>query len=76
LSYLSSAIHKKGGTKRYDKVLQRIGRLKEKYTQIARFYQIQVEEKDGLVCRITWDYLKEQSDQRFSGAYFFAHRPL
>ena len=70
LSYLSKAIHKKGCTKRYDKVLQRIGRLKEKYKQIARFYQITVEEKDGLAYRISWNYLKEQSDQRFSGTYF------
>lgn len=70
LKYLSQSIHKKGCTKRYDKVLQRIGRLKEKYQQIARFYQIRIEEKDGLACRISWEYLKEQSDQRFSGAYF------
>lgn len=70
LSHFSKSIHKKGCTKRYDKVLQRIGRLKEKYKQIARFYQIHVEEKDGLASRITWEYLKEQSDQRFSGAYF------
>ena len=70
MQYIAKAIHNKGCTKRYDKVLQRIGRLKEKYQQIARCYQIQVEEKDGQACRITWEYLKEQSDQRFSGAYF------
>ena len=29
-----------------------------------------VEEKDGLACRISWEYLKEQSDKRFSGGYF------
>ncbi len=70
LSFFAKSIHKKGCTKRYDKVLERVGRLKEKYKQIARFYQIQVEEKDGLACRITWDYMKEQSNQRFSGTYF------
>ena len=70
LSYLSTSIHKKGYTKRYDKVLDRIGRLKEKYKRIARFHQIHVEEKDGPACRITWEYLKEQADQRFSGVYF------
>jgi transposase len=70
LSYLSKAIHKKDCTKRYDKVLERIGRLKQKYSRIARFYQIHVEEKDGLACRVSWEYLKEQSDQRFSGGYF------
>jgi len=67
---LSKSIHKKGCTKRWDKVLQRIGRLQEKYKQIARFYQIDVEERDGLASRISWSYLKEQSDERFSGAYF------
>ncbi len=70
LSALSKSIHKKGGTKRYDKVLLRLGRLKEKYKQIARFYQIHVEERDGFAIRVTWDYLKEQAEQRFSGAYF------
>ncbi|OQX96321.1 hypothetical protein B6I21_01310 [candidate division KSB1 bacterium 4572_119] len=70
LNYLAKSIHKKGCTKRYDKVLERVGRLKEKYKQISRFYQIHVEEKNGLACRITWEYLKEQADKRFSGAYF------
>lgn len=70
LTHIARSIRKKGCTKRYDKVLVRIGRLKEKYKQIARFYQIEVEEKDGLACRIRWQYVKEQSDKRFSGAYF------
>ncbi len=70
LIHIAKSIHKKGCTKRYGKVLERIGRLKEKYKQIARYYQIQVEEKDALACRISWNYLQEQSDQRFSGAYF------
>ena len=70
LSCISKAIHKKGGTKRYNKVLERLGRLKEKYQKIARFYQIQVEERDGYACRVSWNYLKEQSDQWFSGTYF------
>lgn len=70
LKQLSKSIHKKGCTKRWDKVNERIGRLKEKYKQIARFYQIEVEERDGRANRITWEYFKEQADQRFSGDYF------
>jgi hypothetical protein len=70
LTHIATSIHKKGCTKRYDKVLERIGRLKEKYNQIARYYQIQVEEKDALACRISWKYLQYQADQRFSGSYF------
>jgi hypothetical protein len=70
LTHIAKSIRKKGCTKRYDKVLLRIGRLKEKYKQIARYYQIHVQEKDALACRISWKYLQEQSDQRFSGSYF------
>ena len=70
LIHLSKSIHKKGCTKRYDKVLEKIGRLKQKYPQIARFYHIHVEERDALASRITWEYLHEQSDERFSGTYF------
>lgn len=70
LNLIAKSIHKKGGTKRWDKVLERIARLKEKYKQVARFYQIHVEERDKLAIRVTWEHLKEQSDQQFSGAYF------
>jgi len=45
---LSKSIHKKCCTKRWDKVLQRISQLQEKYKQSARFYQIDVEERDCL----------------------------
>ena len=70
LIHLSKSIHKKGCVKRYDKVLEKVGRLKEKYARIARFYQIHVEERDALASKITWEYLKEQSDERFSGTYY------
>lgn len=70
LKHLSKSIHKKGCTKRYDKVLEKIGRLKEKYRSISRFYHIQVGEMDGLAKGITWEYMKEQSDKRFSGGYY------
>ena len=70
LTQIAKSTRKKGGTKRWDKVLKRIGRLQEKYKQISRFYEIDVEERNGLASRVTWTYLKEQADQRFSGDYF------
>jgi len=70
LARIAKSTRKKGGTKRWDKVLKRIGRLQEKYKQIARFYEIDVEERNGLASRVTWTYLKDQADQRFSGDYF------
>jgi len=70
LEVISAAIHKKGGMKRYRKVVERIGRAKEKYKQIARYYDISVEERNGVATEMSWEYRKEESDQRFSGSYF------
>jgi transposase len=71
LTRIVQSIHKKGGIKNYQKVCERIGRLREKYPRIAHYYAIAVEEKNGFADKITWQYEKKQeSDQRFSGTYY------
>ena len=66
-----ASISKKGGTKKYDKVLRRIGRLQEKYAPIAQYYEINVTHKDQLVTAIEWKFAKqEKAEERFSGSYF------
>jgi len=47
LQSLHDGLAKKGATKRYDKVLERIGRLKEKYARAAQHYDIQVEQAEN-----------------------------
>jgi transposase len=42
LSQLNEGLHKKGCTKRYDKVLERIGRLKQTHSRVANDYRIDV----------------------------------
>ncbi|RPI72369.1 MAG: IS1634 family transposase [Desulfobacteraceae bacterium] len=56
LAKTRDALHKKSGTKKYDKVLEKIGRLKEKYRRVARRYEIRVEKDDqsGNISDITW----------------------
>jgi transposase len=56
LQSLSDGLSKKGTTKRYDKVLERIGRLKEKYRRAAQHYEIRVEhdEQSGKATVIHW----------------------
>jgi hypothetical protein len=70
LKTISKSIHKKGCTKNYQKVCERIGRLRERYSRISHYYNIIVEEKNGLANRITWQYIKDQADQNFSGSYY------
>jgi transposase len=57
LQSLHEGLSKKGATKRYDKVLERIGRLKEKYRRAAQHYDIRVEhnEADGKATAIYWE---------------------
>lgn len=67
-----SALSKKGGTKKYKKVIERIGRLKERYSKIAQYYEIEVIEGDkGNAKEIKWAMKKqEKAKERFSGSYF------
>lgn len=46
LTQIQTALSRKGGTKKYEKVLEKIGRLKEKYRRVARRYEILVEKDD------------------------------
>lgn len=46
LQGLADGLHKKGTTKRYEKILERIGRLKEKYARAAQHYDICVTQDD------------------------------
>ncbi|MFZ0258199.1 MAG: transposase [Gammaproteobacteria bacterium] len=43
LQQLATGLHKKGTVKRYEKVLERLGRLKQKYARAAQYYDVTVE---------------------------------
>ena len=64
LHKVQNALTKKHGTKRYDKVLEKIGRLKERFKRVARRYEISVvkDDKKSLAMAIQWAR-KEQPDQ-------------
>jgi transposase len=57
-----NALELRNGTKRYDKVIERIGRLKEKYKLVSHTYKVIVA-KDSETDRaknITWSHKKEE----------------
>jgi len=71
LKYAAESLHKKRGTKRYSKVLERIGRIKERHARVAYFYDITVKHHNGIVTEISWKIKDEQKmDDRFSGTYY------
>jgi transposase len=70
LSRLRASLGKKGGIKKYEKVIERIGRIKERYSRIAHFYDITVKEKDGEAVEIYWKIKDSKKlETNFSGAY-------
>jgi len=72
LQSLADGLQKKGATKRYDKVLERIGRLKEKFATAAQYYEITVtqDEASGMATAIQWRRLdKPHSQASHPGVY-------
>lgn len=72
LKRASEALSKKGGTKSYDKVVERIGRLKERHKRISSYYDIEVQPNTtgSKAESITWELKEHKLNQRFQGAYY------
>ena len=68
LTEVRNALSKKHGTKKYDRVLEKIGRLKERYRRVARRYEISVEKDDKSANAIHIDWRMKQIDDT-SGYY-------
>ena len=68
---VNEGIHKKGGTKRLDKVNQRLGRLKEKYHSVHRYYDIVITD-DGkrTATSISCRHKTGEDPDKKAGIYF------
>lgn len=71
LTDLRDGLKAKGKIKALEKVQQKIGRLREKYSRLAQYYNIDVTpHADGINAEnITWTYDSDKIDQSFSGTY-------
>jgi transposase len=66
-----AALHKKGGTKKIDKVWERIGRYKERHRQVSGSYKIRVAEKQGKATAIDWERSESKANlDKSKGIYF------
>lgn len=71
LQSIRASLFKKGGTKRVDKVWQRIGRAKEKHSRVAGLYQITDKQENGKVTDLHWERLnKPEKEEQAKGVYF------
>ena len=72
LSHLESGLKIKKRLKKYDKVLEKIGRLKQKYARVSGLYEIDVvkNEDTGNASKIEWNRkTKPDTRDEFPGVY-------
>jgi transposase len=72
LCNLQAGLSKKGCVKKYDKVVERVGRLRQKYSRASKNYTISVEkdEKSANASQITWKCEPSpQSKDSYPGVY-------
>ncbi len=68
---ISEGIHKKGGTKKLQKVYERVGRLKEKYPSVHKYYDITIQH-DGkeTATSISCSHKTGEDKDKKAGIYF------
>ena len=72
LEKLAAGLQKPNGRKKFHKVLERIGRIKEKHHSISGCYEITaIPSDDGLTAiRIDWKTLPEKLEKKLTGRYY------
>ena len=72
LKKVSASLSKPKGRKKYQKVLERVGRLKEKHKQISGCYEVNVEASDDgkIATSIKWKAIEEKLSDKLTGSYF------
>jgi transposase len=74
LEKIKASLHKKGGTKKVEKVHQRIGRVKQKYPSVHNRYEVKTttDKNDHKVIDLQWvkDINKEEQKLEGLGRYF------
>jgi transposase len=70
LQHLADGLAIKGRVKNYDKVLTRIGRLRQRYSRAARYYAIEVDKDEcsGNATAIRWSRITPE-EETFPGVY-------
>jgi hypothetical protein len=71
LRNIAEGLTKKNAKKDYKSILIRIGRVKERYSRIAQFYQIdvQTDSENKFAQAVTWKCNIEKATDRFDGSY-------
>ena len=68
---INEGIEKKGGTKKLNKVYERLGRLKQKYASVHKYYDITVSDNgEGIATKISCKHKTGYDPDKKAGIYF------
>ena len=70
LSYLRDGLSIKRRLKKYDKVLERIGRLRNQHSRVSKGFDIQVKPGGKKAVDITWQFDEKKLGKPYDGSYF------
>jgi len=72
LKKLAEGISKPKGRKKFTKVIERIGRLKEKHKRISGCYEVNVivSEDGATATSVEWKVINEKMSEKLTGSYF------
>jgi transposase len=68
---INEGINKKGGTKNLNKVFERLGRLKQKFPSVHKYYDINIQDDGkGAATMISCEHKKGEDPDKNAGIYF------
>lgn len=68
---INEGIGKKGGTKKLNKVYERLGRLKQKYPSVHKYYDITINDKgEGIATNVSCKHKTGDDPDKKAGIYF------
>jgi transposase len=70
LKKLREGLDKKGCLKAYPKVLERIGRLRQRYSRVSKGFFITVKEQAGKATQLAWQFNESKLGKPYDGSYF------
>jgi len=70
LQAIKDGLTRKGGTKNYAKILERIGRIRERFSHVSQGYKIAVQEQEGKAVEITWSLDESKLGKPYDGSYY------
>ncbi len=70
LTALAAGIAKRDKLKKYDKIMERIGRLRERHGRVSKGFNIVVKEQDSIAVEISWTFDASKLSKPYDGSYF------